>query len=241
MTPVDRDRFVAAYRTAAGREYGEAPVTVEALFDRLHDADEFSADTRATLHATLAAAERRSTVLTDDPRVGRVTVYPGDVRVTSNFTFDSHVLVLGDLDVEGVVTAQPAHAILMVAGSIRCRAMQLVRGYLFVTGDVVARDVFLGTAYGFSKVAGSIKTSLYLEDDSWSNVPLDAAVGDESTHANVESGLILDIDLEGARSRLAHHLVDGALGEEKDGFGEGHADVYALLDKLARGERILRA
>jgi hypothetical protein len=238
MTPLDRGQFAATYLAEVGEDYADIPDSLERLFDGLHDPDEFYEEAVATLHAARAAVERKATVLAEDPRPSRVTVYPGDLRVNASFTIDSHVLVLGDLDVEGVITANPAHAILMVAGNIRCHGMQLVRAYLFVTGDVVVRDAFLGTVYGFSKVVGRIQTPMYLADSSWANLAIEAVIDEEPTLENVDAELKLDIDAPGAREQLAARLVPGALGADKSDFGEGHGDAYALFDKIARGERI---
>jgi hypothetical protein len=238
VTTIDRARFAAAYLAEVGEDYEDVPDSLERLFDGLHDPDELYEEAVATLHAALAAVDRKPTTLAEDPRPSRVTVYPGDLHVNASFTIDSHVLVLGDLEVDGVVTANPAHAILMVAGDVRCHGMQLVRGYLFVTGDVVVRDCFLGTVYGFSKVAGRIKTPIYLVDSSWANLAIEAVIDEEPTLENVDAELKLDIDAPGAREQLAARLVPGALGADKSDFGEGHGDAYALFDKIARGERI---
>ncbi len=42
--------------------------------------------------------------------------------------YNSHILVLGDLTVDKVITASPEHAILMVAGDVKAHAMNLIRG-----------------------------------------------------------------------------------------------------------------
>jgi hypothetical protein len=240
-TPIDASRFLDACREHAGRDYGRVPPeTLEQLFDGLHDPDEFSASTASVLHAARAAVAHRTMTLTVDPLIADVTVFPGDLRATTDLTFNSHVLVLGDLDVDGVITADPAHAILMVAGNVRCRAMHLIRAYLFVTGDVVARDCIYACHYGLAKVGGSITTRLYLTDPSWANLAVDANLDDEPTSANIAAGTVIDIEAPGARETLARLLVDDALGEPKPDFGPGHDDLHELLAKIARGARVFR-
>jgi hypothetical protein len=236
---IDRARFLAAYEDETDDEYpDEVPATLEGLFDGLHDPDDFSAETAAVLRAALAAVKRRDTELAEDPRISMVTVYPGNVRARSSFTFDTHVLVLGDLEVEHAIIANPAHAILMVAGSIRCAAMQLVRGYLYVTGDLFARDCFLGTTAGLSKVGGRIETRAYLQDKSWLNLALDD--DGEPNLDNVLAPLQLDVDAPDARARFAQVLIPGALGQEGPDFGNGRAALHELFDRLAGGEWLFR-
>jgi hypothetical protein len=237
-TPIDRARFVDALREATGLDpLGEVPATLEALFDGLHDPDDFSRETAAKLGAANASVERGPVAIACDPLLSRVTVFAGDVRVTDHFTFNTHILVLGDLEVEGVITASPDHAILMVAGSVRCRAAHLVRAYLYVTGDVLARDCFFGCCHGMSRVGGDIETKLFLHDDSWANLGLDADCDDESTTENVRASLILDLDGDQAREQLEEHLALGVLMNDR----EGNADVHELLARIARGEQVFRA
>jgi hypothetical protein len=240
MTTIDQAHFLDAYLKHAGKPYvRDVPQTLEAFFDSLHSPTEFSASTASSLYAASAAVNRADVTLSEDPLISDVTVFPGNVWAP-NFTFNSHVLVLGDLDVDRVITADPEHAILMVAGSVRCQAMQLVRGYLFVTGDVIARDCFLGCAYGFSKVGGRVATSIYLHDCSWANRPVDSRLNEDATTGNIAAKMLVDIDAPDVWSTLRPLLLPSACQTDGTGGSASKTDIFEIFDVIARGEPVLR-
>src|SRR5690606_37413469 len=219
MTPIDADRFRAAYLAHAGQAWeGDVPATLEVLCDDLCDPDEWYAEARAATLAARAAIAPQTQTLLDDPLIGDLTIFPGDVVAKSHLTFNNHVFVFGDLDVDGLVTGDPAHAILMVTGNVSCRAMSLVRSYLFVQGSVTARDCFSCMAYGFNKVSGSIQTRLYLHDETANNLTIEAVCDEEGRDHNIEAEHIVCVDAPDSVAALQTVLVPELWNDGVDPF-----------------------
>jgi hypothetical protein len=143
-------------------------------FDRLHDPDEW--DTRLLEHLQTLKQQYGEVAVEVDGNVSvdRCTVYAGSLHVRGDFVFSSHVLVLGDLQVDGVVVGEPEHAILMVVGDLSAQAMAFLRSYLCITGNMACRAFLLGTCDGFARVAGTVTTPLLLQEH-WEHTSFDEA------------------------------------------------------------------
>jgi len=138
--------------------------TLAAAFDRLHDPDDWDASLVEQLQQLKVQHGGPAVEVDSDVSVDCCTVYAGSLHVRGDFVFSSHVLVLGDLHVDGVVIGEPEHAILMVVGNVSARAMAFLRSYLCITGSVVCREFFLGTSDGFAKVGSDVTAPLLLQE-----------------------------------------------------------------------------
>ncbi|CAN5160891.1 hypothetical protein BH09MYX1_BH09MYX1_07160 [soil metagenome] len=236
---IDRERFLAAHRRISATEYaGEVPASLAVMFSGMHDPAALDQTTSSTLRAARSAVAVAATTLEGDVHVPRVTVFAGDLHVKGDFTMDSHVLVLGDLVVDGVITVNGAHAIVMIAGDVRCRAAHLVRAYLFVTGDVTCEQSFFGGVHGFAKAGGTIHAKLYLHDDSWANLTMSDAGNAASSTTNIEARAIVDVGSKDARALLDALLLP--LTSSTASSGAGDEELQALLTKIALGVTVLR-
>lgn len=225
MTSIDAARFTTHYQHLEGRAYGGlSPASVERLFEELFDPDDWSPEVRSRLAAARHASQTATTTLTTDPLLGRITVYPGDVHVAGDFTFNNHVLVLGDLEVGSVITAAPEHAILMVLGDVRCRATNLLRAYLFVGGALTATECFFGSVDGFARIGRSLTTRLVLQEH-WSNQTLD------ERPLTVAATHTVDVRRADSLEAMRALLTEQALASCTT--AEGRFDPYALLAELA--------
>ena len=138
--------------------------TLDAAFDRLHDSDDWDAGLVEQLQQLKVQHGGPAVEIDSNVTVDCCTVYAGSLHVRGDFVFSSHVLVLGDLHVDGVVIGEPEHAILMVAGNVSARAMAFLRSYLCITGSVECREFFLGTSDGFAKVGSYVTAPLLLQE-----------------------------------------------------------------------------
>lgn len=144
--------------------YALRMTTLAAAFDRLHDPDDWDAGLVEQLQQLKVQHGGPAVEVDGDVTVDCCTVYAGSLHVRGDFVFSSHVLVLGDLIVDGVVIGEPEHAILMVLGNLSSRAMAFLRSYLCITGNVDCRELFLGTCDGFAKVGGEVSVGLLLQE-----------------------------------------------------------------------------
>lgn len=138
--------------------------TLAAAFDRLHDPDDWDAGLVAHLRELQQQHGGPAVEIDGNVSVDCCTVYAGSLHVRGDFVFSSHVLVLGDLLVDGVVIGEPEHAILIVLGNLSARAIALLRSYLCITGTVVCREFLLGTCDGFAKVGSDVTAPLLLQE-----------------------------------------------------------------------------
>lgn len=181
------------------------------FFATVTDPASWSRTTMERLLAVKAETKLTPTVLDADPELSAITVYPGDLHVKADFSFNKHVLVLGNLTVDGIINGDPAHAILMVAGNVTCRSLAMVRVYLFVTGNVEARDAVYATTHGSAVVAGRIATRVYAQSD-WDNRTLDGQTGQD----NIDAKLRLDLDTRDARAKLRNAIKPEVLPKKKN-------------------------
>lgn len=202
-------------------------MTPDAFFPTVFDPTTWSEDTKARLLALKADTKLAPTSLSEDPELASITIYPGDLHVKADFSFNSHTLVLGDLVVDGIINGDPAHAILMVAGNVRCKTLAMVRVYLLVTGNVEARACVYATAYGKSMVAGRIVTHLFAHS-AWDNVDFEG----KATEANIEAALRVDLDAREAKSQLRKALKPEALPKKKN------AGVWDMMEAVVGGDEV---
>ncbi|MFN3199533.1 MAG: hypothetical protein ACE366_14100 [Bradymonadia bacterium] len=229
-TTIDRERFLAAYMVHMGEPFeGEPPTSLEVLCEQLGDPDEWYPPERAAARAARDAMTPSITKLSADPLIDSLTIYPGDLVVDADFTLNNHVFVFGDLNVRGTITVSPAHAILMVVGDISCRAMELVRAYLFVHGTIRAETCVLGVAYGFNKVSGQISTRLYLRDDTHHNLTIEQDCDEEGDRRNIEAEHVVCVDDEEDVERLKGVLAAKYMAR---------FDPFELMAAIAEGEDI---
>lgn len=163
-------------------------------FDGLHDPDDWDAQLLEQLQALKQQHGNSPVEVDGDVSVDVCTVYAGTLHVRGDFVFSSHVLVLGDLRVDGVVIGEPEHAILMVVGDLSARAMAFLRSYLCITGDVVCREFLLGSCDGFATMGGALTTPLLLQEH-WEQ----RAFNDDD-EARVEARFWCDIRSAGYRN-----------------------------------------
>lgn len=167
---------------------------LEAAFDRLHDPDAWDSTLPDTLNRLLAEhGDPTGQEVGGDLSVDAVRVFPGGLRVRGDFVFSSHVLVLGTLDVDGVIVGEPEHAILMVAGDVRARAMCFLRSYLCITGSLACSEFLVGMSDGFARVQGRTAAPLFLQEH-WEQLSF---VGD--SEVPVEARFRMDLRSAGYR------------------------------------------
>ena len=209
------------------------------FFDQdLLDPTDWSRTTVAALSALRERleAERpaQPTTAWDDLTVNDLTVLRGDVQLSGELRLDGHLLVLGDLTAD-VVTGYPAHKILVVAGDLRCRVLDLCRSYLLVTGAVTASACVRVGCYGLSICAGGITTDLWLDEMYWNNHDLDDNPVDNirTSHGFSSEDFPTDVEAGDALQAVVSNQV--FLRHE-----EGGADVDHLVEQAKLGRQLLR-
>jgi hypothetical protein len=95
----------------------------------------------------------------------RSVFYFGNVTIQGDFHPKKHTYVLGDLNVTGIIYGD-IHLMIVVGGNIKCSGMLLCRTYLFALKDIDVRKCLLQTAYGFTMLAGKLKTNVLIDDST---------------------------------------------------------------------------
>ncbi len=215
---------------------------LEAFFGGLCDPDEWSAGTAEAIMARRRSIEGAGSGSAPAPRtvpelvVNRPTVIPGALHVDGDLHLCSALLVLGDLRVGGLIYGNPAHKILMVAGDIHCRAMELVRTYLFTAGALRADECVFVCAYGISMCVGGCETGLWLQD-TWYNLYLEQESVDNirARHIFVRDESVI------MSQRWDTSALEGVVTPEAFRRGDnGQFDPFFLLDAVAGGVAALR-
>jgi hypothetical protein len=190
------------------------------------DPGEWDARTFAALdalHGTRRVARTERGVL----KIERPTVIPGDLVVEGDLECLSHTLVVGDVRCTGYVFSG-IHDCLIVAGDLTARALEAQRSYWIVGGSIEAETIWLST-YGSLHQRGEIRARLLMLQ-MYFELQHDVGV-----HAGTRIETDYLPDDEAARARLREAIdVEGLLDPD------GDFDSWALLRRVARGERVFR-
>ncbi|MFE8595543.1 hypothetical protein [Archangium violaceum] len=166
--------------------------------------------------------EARDEVL--DGTVSEPTVVTGHARVSGSLSVTAPLVVLGDLEVKGVIHDAGPDSTVVVVG--RCTAWGLqTSGNFLVLGDLVVRDAIQGVYNDESLVvAGALETRFLDENDH------DIAVqGEERVKHRFELGR----SGEAAASLASTFLVPGLYDVD---LGEVHHDE--LFERISRNEPV---
>ncbi|OJH33490.1 hypothetical protein [Cystobacter ferrugineus] len=166
--------------------------------------------------------EARDEVL--DGEVSTPTVVTGHARVSGSLSVTAPLVVLGDLEVGGVIHDAGPDSTVVVVG--RCTAWGLrTSGNFLVLGDLVVRDAIQGVYNDESLVvAGALETRFFDENDH------DVAVhGEERVKHRFEQGR----SGEEAASLASTFLVPGLYDVD---LGELHHDE--LFERISRNEPV---
>lgn len=108
-------------------------------------------------------AEPRDEVLGEE--VSEAKVVTGNARVSGSLRVTAPLVVLGDLEVEGVIRDQGPNSTVVVVGRCAARGLQ-TSGNFLVLGDLVVRDAIQGIYNDESLiVAGALETRFLDEND----------------------------------------------------------------------------
>ncbi|MFP2910562.1 hypothetical protein ACLESD_37095 [Pyxidicoccus sp. 3LFB2] len=167
-----------------------------------------------------------------------VPVVPGPVHLP-DFEQDGSCLILGDLQVEGLLV-NPPHTSLIVTGSLRAGAV-LTMGKLVVLGDAVVGDMY-GNSFcnEVCVVKGSLTARCLLEKghffETLGRLSGGAALSLSnviSAHGGVESGVAA---LGGMDDEERRRVLDASLFD-----GEGSLSEPRIVARLREGLPLLRA
>ncbi len=217
--------------------YAERVPPLDEAFARLWDPDDWDARLVPHLHELRQTHAGPPIDVAGDVVVDQCTTYPSSLHVRGDFVFSSHVLVLGNLEVDGAVVGEPEHAILMVVGDLSARVMAFLRSYLCITGSVESRELLLGTCDGFARVGGRVTTPLFLQEH-WEQLSLD---GDEDALDRLDATFRCDIRSAGYRAQYPRPYASAELSsvlsaKALEACREGDAvDPWALLDFVRSG------
>jgi hypothetical protein len=148
---------VAAFPGALSLEryqalFAEAPETYEQMFDELEpDTDYAYAFSQVSVAHAALAGSRSDTVVEEtlslEPSYEPTALYFGNLHVRGDLEYDRNIIVFGDLTVDGVITHEGEHSVLLVAGSLRCKGADL-HGATWVGGRA-EMDVLCLSRYGY--------------------------------------------------------------------------------------------
>lgn len=210
---------------------------IDEFFSRLHDPDDWDTDTVAAILARRdaeASARPGPAAVTEvaDLTIDRPTVLDHAHHVSGDLRLNNHLLVLGDLRVGNLILGEPAHNILMVAGDVSCRLLELCRSYLLVTGTVRASECVFVSTYGSSMSAGGFDTDLWLQAE-WDNVdvqgsPVDNVRARHRFIRDYHDELLETFDT----AALQPLLMPEAFAVDDD----GEFDPFHLTDQIYRGK-----
>ncbi len=159
--------------------------------------------------------------------VDAATVVSGDARVSGSLIITSTLVVLGDLEVEGVIHDCGPDSTVVVVGDCRAHALQ-TSGNFLVLGDLVVRDVIQGIYNDESLVvAGDLRARFLDENDH--DVACYGELHAQHHFENGRSG-------EEAASRASTFLVPGLHDVD---LGELHATQ--IFERIARNEQVFTA
>ena len=225
MSQAKLDAVVA--RCLAGELAQGSEAATQALWDVLCDPDDWEDATFASIEALRrwATGPRTERGLV---RFTTPTVVYGDLIVEGDLECTCHVLVLGHLRCTGFVFTE-IHDCLIVAGDLEARALEALRSYWVVAGDVRADTLWLST-YGFLHQRGAVHTQLLVLQQYFE---LRNDVGIHAT-TRIETDYLPDDPA--AKARLREVLDVEPLLDDT-----GELDSWALLRAVSRGDQVLRA
>jgi hypothetical protein len=214
-----------------------AAVEIDEFFSRLHDPGDWGTGTVAAILARRDAEASAQPGPAAVAEVGeliieRPTVLDRTHHVAGDLRLGNHLLVLGDLHVGNLILGEPAHNILMVAGDVSCRLLELCRSYLLVAGTVRAAECVFVSTYGSSMSVGGFDTDLWLQAE-WDNVDVKGSPVDNirARHRFVRD--YDDDDLETFDTAAVRPLLrPEAFAVDED----GEFDPFHLTDQIYQGK-----
>jgi hypothetical protein len=183
--------------------------------------------------ARVLAALRGSSHAENEDRLvisaGDVRIVAGTLRVERGLDVIGNLIVLGDLEVAGVIRDCGPDSRVAVAGSICTRGIH-TDGDFYVGGCVTAEVVFGHYNDNSLLVGGSLRARLIVGDDH------------DIRAASVESPHFFDLNRPWRRA-VAELLVDELFDVDPDGdeYSPPVLDRFRLFDYLARGREVFRA